>query len=256
MEKRNILNKSLFRKQDKIGQCGEIMISELIKLITRALFFGGYLSGESSYPKPLTKKEETECFKRMKNGDKQARDKLIRHNMRLVAHIAKKFAASGDMDDLISIGSIGLIKGIESYNSEKCTTLATFLARCIENEILMTLRSAKRHNNTVYISDTLGIDSDGNEYSLMDILSVKEESVFRQVEQNVLAEKLNELLLESLTEREYAVMRYRYGLKGTPVLTQLQTAEKLHISRSYVSRIESKSLGKLREVLIKEHFDE
>ncbi len=231
------------------------MIKAFLRLITKALFFGGHLAWENSYPKPLPKSEEAECFRLMKNGDSAARDKLILHNMRLVAHIAKKFSSNGDMDDLISVGSIGLIKGIESFDAEKCTALATFLARCIENEILMTLRSQKKHGNNVYCSDPVGIDPDGNEYTLMDILSVREESVFRQVEQNVLSQKLNDILKNALSEREYFVVCCRYGLNNTPVLTQLQTAKKLRISRSYVSRIESKALEKLRDSLVKGDFD-
>ena len=215
------------------------MIKAFLRLITKALFFGGHLAWENSYPKPLPKSEEAECFRLMKNGDSAARDKLILHNM----------------DDLISVGSIGLIKGIESFDAEKCTALATFLARCIENEILMTLRSQKKHGNNVYISDPVGIDPDGNEYTLMDILSVREESVFRQVEQNVLSQKLNDILKNALSEREYFVVCCRYGLNNTPVLTQLQTAKKLRISRSYVSRIESKALEKLRDSLVKGDFD-
>ncbi len=232
------------------------MFKAIIKLLSKVLFFGGFLSGEGSYPKPLGKDEETRCFELMKKGDRSARDKLITHNMRLVAHIAKKFVGNGDTDDLISIGSIGLIKGIESYDCEKCTAPATFLARCIENEILMTLRSQKRHSGTLYINEPIGTDSDGNEYSLMDVLSVKEESVFIQAEQNVLAEKLNEILLSCLTEREYTVIFHRYGLRNTPALTQLQTARKLSISRSYVSRIEAKAIEKIRSALKQEHFFE
>ena len=231
------------------------MFGALVRLFSKALFFTGYLDGKTSYPKPLCKEDEAVCLQLMKQGSKAAREKLIRHNMRLVSHIAKKYAGSGDMDDLISIGSIGLIKGVESYEIGKSTTLATFLARCIENEILMTLRSAKRYKNTVYLQESLGTDSDGNEFSLMDVLSVGEESVFRQVEQNILSEKLNVILKVALSAREYEIICYRYGLNGCRVLTQLQTAEKLKISRSYVSRIESKALEKVRERIIRDDFE-
>jgi len=231
------------------------MFEALLKLFSKALFFTGYLDGRTSYPKPLSKEDEAVCLQLMKEGSKAAREKLIRHNMRLVSHIAKKYASGGDMDDLISIGSIGLIKGVESYETGKSTTLATFLARCIENEILMTLRSAKRYKNTVYLQEALGTDSDGNEFSLMDILAEGEETVFKQVEQNILAEKLNQILKAVLDEREYEIICHRYGLNGCNVLTQLQTAEKLKISRSYVSRIESKALQKVKQHITRESFD-
>ncbi|MEG1923645.1 MAG: RNA polymerase sporulation sigma factor SigK [Clostridia bacterium] len=221
----------------------------LLKFFSKIFFFTGYVSGKNSYPKPLSKEDEQRNIELMKKGDNEAREILINHNLRLVAHIAKKYSYGNDLDDLISIGSIGLIKGVESYEPSKSTTLATFLARCIENEILMTLRSAKRYQNTVYLQDTLGVDSDGNEFSLMDLLSIKDESVFRQVEQSVLSEKLNEILIATLTQREYTIIKYRFGLQGASVLTQLQTAEKLKISRSYISRIETKALKKLREKL-------
>ena len=208
----------------------------------------GYFSN-GSYPQPLTAEEEAECLARMKAGSKSARDKLIMHNMRLVAHIAKKYGKS-DLDDLISIGSIGLIKGVESYSTEKGTTLATCLARCIENEILMTLRSNKRYANTVHLQNKLGVDNDGNEYTLMDVLAIKEESVFHQAEMSIMKQNLLKIIREHLSEREQKIILMRYGLEenSTP-LTQLQTAKKLGISRSYISRIESRALDKIRQFI-------
>ena len=207
----------------------------------------GYFSN-GSYPQPLSPEEEAECLRRYKAGSKAARDKLITHNMRLVAHIAKKYGKN-DLDDLISIGSIGLIKGVESYSLDKGTTLATYLARCIENEILMTLRSNKRYQNTVYLQNTLGVDNDGNEYTLMDVLALKEDSVFHQAEMSILSQNLLKIIREHLSEREQKIILMRYGLDGSTPLTQLQTAKKLGISRSYISRIDTLALEKIRQYL-------
>ena len=208
----------------------------------------GFFSN-GSYPQPLSAEEEKECLARMKAGSKSARDKLILHNMRLVAHIAKKYGKN-DLDDLISIGSIGLIKGVESYSSEKGTTLATYLARCIENEILMTLRANKRYANTVHLQNKLGVDNDGNEYTLMDVLAIKEESVFHQAEMSILKQNLLKIIKEHLSEREQKIILMRYGLEENSIpMTQLETAKKLGISRSYISRIESRALEKIRQYI-------
>ena len=224
------------------------MFSAFALLLRRLFFMTGYFQN-GSYPQPLSPEEEAECLKRFKAGSRAARDKLITHNMRLVAHIAKKYGKN-DLDDLISIGSIGLIKGVESYSTEKGTTLATYLARCIENEILMTLRSNKRYQNTVYLQNTLGVDNDGNEYTLMDVLAIKEESVFHQAEMSILRQNLLKIIREHLNEREQKIILMRYGLEenSTP-LTQLQTAKKLGISRSYISRIETRALEKIKQYL-------
>lgn len=224
------------------------MFESFFNLLKRLFFFTGYFSN-GSYPQPLSPEEEAECLRKMKAGSKAARDKLITHNMRLVAHIAKKYGKN-DLDDMISIGSIGLIKGVESYSTEKGTTLATYLARCIENEILMTLRSNKRYQNTVYLNSTLGVDNDGNEYTLMDVLAVKEDSVFHQAEMSILRQNLLNIIHDHLTAREQKIILMRYGLtEGTVPLTQLQTAKQLGISRSYISRIESRALNKIKEYL-------
>lgn len=218
-----------------------------LELIKRLFFFTGYFSN-GSYPKPLSAEEEAYYIDQMNKGNKAARDKLITHNMRLVAHIAKKYNKN-DMDDLISIGSIGLIKGVESFSAEK-GTLATYLARCIENEILMTLRANKKYQNTVYLNNTLGVDNDGNEYTLFDVLAVKEDSVFHKAEISILRDNLLKCINEKLTERERKIILMRYGLEeGSVPMTQLQTAKKLGISRSYISRIETRALSKLRQYI-------
>ena len=224
------------------------MFMSFIQLLKRLFFMTGYFSN-GSYPQPLSAEEEAECLARMKAGSRAARDKLIMHNMRLVAHIAKKYGKN-DLDDLISIGSIGLIKGVESYSSEKGTTLATYLARCIENEILMTLRSNKRYANTVHLQNKLGVDNDGNEYTLMDVLAIKEDSVFHQAEMSIMRQNMLKIIREHLNEREQKIILMRYGLVENSVpQTQLQTAKKLGISRSYISRIESRALEKIRQYL-------
>lgn len=221
----------------------------LLALLKKAFWFTGYF-GNGSYPRPLSAEEEEKCIAEMKKGSNSAREKLITHNMRLVAHVAKKYGKN-DTDDLISIGSIGLIKGVESFSPEKGTTLATYLARCIENEILMTLRANKKYQNTVYLNNTLGVDNDGNEYTLYDVLAVKEESVFHQAEISILRETLLKNIHRYLTDREQKIILMRYGIEKDSVpMTQLETAKQLNISRSYVSRIETRALNKLKQHLM------
>ncbi len=231
-----------------------MIFNAVTAIISKIFCFCGYYSAGMAYPKPLPPEEEAACIKLLSKGDEEARDKLIRHNMRLVAHIAKKYSAKQDFEDAISVGSIGLIKGLNTYSVEKGTTLATYLARCIENEILMMLRADKRYKNTVYLSDRMDCDSEGNEFTLMNVLAVNEESIFKQAEQSILSQKLDSIMQANLTKREYEILVMRYGLKNTTPLTQLQTAEKFCISRSYVSRIETKALRKLRSVLNKNDF--
>lgn len=227
------------------------MFTVLLTFLKRIFFFTGYFT-TNSYPKPLSSQQESYYLGKMLEGDQEAREKLIYHNMRLVAHIAKKYTANNDADDLISIGSIGLIKGLESYTSNKGTTLATYLARCIENEILMNLRANKKYKNTVYLQEQLGVDNEGNEYTLMEILCDGEENVFRKVELSILRQNLLKIIHRQLNEREQQILIMRFGLDGNAPLTQLETAQKLDISRSYVSRIETKAIKKLRSSMSSE----
>lgn len=225
------------------------MFEQFLLFLKRLFFATGYFSS-GSYPKPLTAEEEAECLAHMQQGSRKAREKLICHNMRLVAHIAKKYAKNNDLEDMISIGSIGLIKGVETFSAEKGANLATYLARCIENEILMNIRANKRYQNTVYLQNTIGVDNDGNEFTLMDVLAAGEDSVFKQAETSILRTSLLKLVHTRLTEREQKIILMRYGIEeGATPLTQLQTARKLGISRSYVSRIETRALEKLREAM-------
>ena len=173
-----------------------------------------------------------------------AREQLIRHNLRLVAHIVKKYSNAGEADDLISVGSIGLIKGIETFEYGKGSQLATYCAKCIENEILMYIRANKKHRSTVSLGEPVGTDKDGNEITLMDILPARSDSMFKEVEARVLYAQILEVMDRVLTKREKEILCYRYGIEA-PHLTQLQIAKKLNISRSYVSRIEKHAIEKL-----------
>ena len=215
----------------------------------RVLFFTGTIGAKNAFPKPLSKEEEEKYLFLVAQGDKQAKEILIKHNMRLVVHIAKKYSGAAESDDLISVGSIGLIKAINTYQAGKGTTLATYTARCIENEILMLIRANKKHKNTLLLSDSVGTDKDGNELTLMDLLFEKEDCVFEEVERSVQREKLLAQIKRILTEREYTIICLRYALKGGIPLPQREVANILKISRSYISRIEKCAIEKLRRVL-------
>ena len=223
-------------------------------LLGKIVFFTGAIGSKSSFPKPLSKEEEERYLERVAKGDKQARDILVKHNMRLVAHIVKKYSGAAETDDLISVGSIGLIKAIGSYNADKGTTLATYTARCIENEILMLIRANRKHKNTLSLSEPVGTDKDGNELTLMDLLFEKEDCVFEAVERSVQREKLLKQIKKILSEREYTILCLRYALKGGIPLPQREVANVLKISRSYISRIEKHAIEKLKNKLKAEDF--
>lgn len=206
-----------------------------------------FLLQSSSFPEPLTESEERYYLRKLAEGDEDARNILIEHNLRLVAHIVKKYQAAGENDDLISIGTIGLIKGISSYNTDKKTKLATYVARCIENEILMSIRHDKKFANQVSLNEPIGFDSDGNEVSLMDVLQSDNEDICEKIDRENMIARLYKKIRTSLTERDQQIIRLRYGLCGTEPLPQREVASILGISRSYVSRIEKKALGKLFE---------
>lgn len=204
-----------------------------------------HISGQGSFPKPLSTVQEKEYIAKMREGDENARAVLIERNLRLVAHIAKKyFQNAEEQDDIISIGSIGLIKAVDSFRSDKQTRLSTYAAKCIENEILMYFRNRKKLQNDVSINEEIDCDKDGNALSLMDIIC-EEDNVLEKIYGRVRTEKLAEALNSALGKRERTIVMLRYGL-SEPALTQRETAERLGISRSYVSRIEKKALEKLR----------
>lgn len=225
------------------------MFSFLTELMPRMIFTLSYVTNVSSFAKPLTGEEEKMYLERYRNGDNDARNILIERNLRLVAHVVKKYPAAGDTDDLISIGTIGLIKAISSFKADKGTRLATYAARCIENEILMSMRQSKKRQGEVLLQDPVGKDSEGKEISLMDKLASDAEDVFEEVETKLRIKELYEKLSLILSKREKRIIELRYGLCGMNSLTQKEIASLLGISRSYVSRIEKKALSKLFDKL-------
>lgn len=200
-----------------------------------------------SFPKPLNPEEEQEYLVKCQQGDKGARDILIERNLRLVAHIVKKYNIQDkEQDDLISIGTIGLIKAIDTFDIKKGIRLATYASRCIDNELLMMLRSGKKQNKEVYLYEPIGSDKEGNEISLLDIIEAAEFDVTKKLELQENIQKLYQYVKEVLTDREKEIIILRYGLGGQKEITQRELAQRLGISRSYVSRIEKKALKKLR----------
>ena len=230
------------------------MLQLLCNFLLRLFFFTGSVRDEESYPRPLSPKEEAKCLALAREGDAAARDKLIRHNMRLVAHVVKKYTGAAETDDMISVGSIGLIKAINTYEPSRGTRLATYTARCIENEVLMFIRAGKKHKANVSLSDPVGTDKDGNELTIMDLLFEKEDKVFGSVEQSLMLEKFLSAVKRLLDERETQVICMRYALTGGAPMPQREVAQRMKISRSYVSRIEKHALEKLRAGLRREDF--
>ncbi|WP_094546357.1 RNA polymerase sporulation sigma factor SigK [Petroclostridium xylanilyticum] len=209
-----------------------------------------YVSNTNSFPQPLSTEEEQMYLERYRAGDEEAKNVLIERNLRLVAHIIKKYSTTGkDSDDLISIGTIGLIKAITTFDADKGTRLATYAARCIENEILMTIRAGKKMQNEVSLHDPIGVDKEGNEIALIDIISNDGESVLEEVELKMQVKKLYNKMKNILKNREKLVLQLRYGLLNGNVKTQREIAQMLGISRSYVSRIEKKAIKKLGKEL-------
>lgn len=212
------------------------------------LYFALHLKKGSSFPRPLTRREEEACIAQIKAGDLGARERLVEHNLRLVAHIIKKYPSSDDQDDLISIGTIGLLKAVSTFDFEKGTRFATYASRCIENEILMHFRSTKKTLSDVYISDPIDTDRDGNSISLIDALA-DESCIEDSIDLKLSSERLYEAIKACLDMRERQIVMLRYGLLGHREMTQREVAKYLGISRSYVSRIEKRALTKLRQRL-------
>ena len=197
---------------------------------------------------PLTMEQESECLKKMKNGDFEARNELIERNMRLVAHVAKKYQSPEDeMEDLISIGTIGLIKAVETYKEDYGSRLATYAARCIDNELLMHFRAKKKTSKEVSLYEPIGTDKEGNQIQLLDVVVSEDEDVVELLEQDRKVRRLNEIIPQTLSGRELFIIINRYGLYGKKTMTQREIARKLGISRSYVSRIEKRAIEKLRQ---------
>ena len=213
-------------------------------------FFLGYLgNGMNAFPKPLSQKEEKMYFDLYKAGDEEAKNILVERNMRLVVHVVKKYSNQwGDNDDLISIGAIGLIKAVTTYDSDKASRFATYAAKCVQNEVLMYLRSSKKTNN-VSIDEPIGHDKEGNSISLIDILESEDRDIDETVETKIKINELKEKMEENLSERENLIVKMRYGLDGYREKTQKEIADELGISRSYVSRIEKKAIEKINAVM-------
>ena len=214
--------------------------------IKSAILVVGYIQSSNLFPEPLTQAEEALYLKQLKEGNEEARNILIERNLRLVAHVAKKYSTSNvDIDDLISIGSIGLIKGINSFNVDKGSKLSTYISRCIDNEILMYLRSTKKLQNEVYLNDTIGEDKDSNVVTLQEVLVADEKTIDEQVDLKLQIKKLYSKISSILKDRERTIINLRFGLDGNKPKTQNEIAQEMGISRSYVSRIETKAIGKL-----------
>ncbi len=220
----------------------------LLEFLRNIFFFALHIDSNTVFPKPLSKKEEEECFVKISEGDKEAKNKLIEHNLRLVAHIVKKYSNNiSDQDELISIGTIGLIKAVSTFDYSKGARFATYASRCIENEILMNFRAAKKSSGDVYINEPVETDKDGNTLTLMDLIDDGID-IHEQVDMLIRSRQLYRFLGKCLDKREFDIIVYRYGLYGNQPHTQNETAEKLDISRSYVSRIEKKAIEKLRKM--------
>ena len=228
------------------------MLEWLLSALDAAWLFALHLAGKSSFPGPLSPEEEQACIEQMGRGEPQAKEKLIVHNLRLVAHIAKKYASSRtDGDDLVSIGTIGLMKAVNTFRPES-GKLTSYASRCIENEILMHLRSEKKRRNTVSLNDPIGADADGNEVQLMDLLDAGDEGVDEKVERRVEARRALEALEGRLEPREKQVILLRYALADGVQRPQHDVGKILGISRSYVSRIEKQALEKIRRAMEEE----
>ncbi len=223
-----------------------LSISGFLTFLNSSIFMVGYISTNNLFPEPLSSEEEKEYLDKFENGDLNAKNVLIERNLRLVAHISKKYTSTSvPLDDLISIGTIGLIKGINSYNSKKGVKLSTYISRCIENEILMFFRNTKKLNSEVYLNEPIGKDKDDNVITLQEILENNERSIEDSIDLKLKQKKLYEKMNTVLKPREKEILILRFGLNNSKPLTQNEVADIFGISRSYVSRIETKAINKL-----------
>lgn len=227
-----------------------MIFENFITFLGKVLFFSGLVNDKNSFPKPLSKKEELGYFQKFWQGDMQAKDVLIRHNLRLVAHVVKKYNGAAEADDLISCGTIGLIKAINSFRADKGTQISTYASRCIENEVLMFLRVSKKHQQVGSLNESLGDDHDGNEICLVDIITDdKEQSDIDEAMHQQLMRKLVVAMKQKLSEREFKIVNLRYGLTDHIALPQREVAKQLNISRSYISRIEKHALEIVQQIV-------
>ena len=223
------------------------MFKLLLDLVAGLYYFALHVTSSGSFPNPLSVTLENQLLAKSQAGDIEARNKLIEHNLRLVAHIVKKYYATGaEQDDLISIGTIGLIKAVSTFKSNKGIRLATYAARCIENEILMFFRNQRKSSQDVFISDPIDTDKDGNALTLIDIIADRHD-IIEEIDKKMKLEKLQVILAGCLESREKKIIELRYGINGNKEYTQREIAQKLGISRSYVSRIEKSALEKMRK---------
>ena len=224
------------------------MLLKLLKLIfSKIMFLFGRIKTEKAFEKPLSAQEEAECFEKLKLGDKLAEEKLVKHNLRLVAHIAQKYKGKFSQDELISTGSIGLLKAIKTYSVSKGNSFSTYATRCIENEILMMLRANKKYANQVFLDDAIMSDKDGNQVSLIEVVPDFSDNIIDNVHTNIAYQKVQKIIESKLTEREKQVVYMRYGLCGYSQYTQIEISKILGISRSYISRIEKYAIDVIRK---------
>ena len=232
-----------------------MIVESFMMFIQKIMFFSSYINNNSSFPKPLTQEEEQKYLEASEKGDQKAKEILINHNLRLVAHIVKKYSMADETDDLISVGSLGLIKAINTYKISHGTQFSTYASRCIENEILMLIRANKKHKCSISVEDVLGKDDEDNEITIADLNYDNDKDVEKLFEMNYLSNKLDIVLKKYLNKREYEIICLRYGLKGLPMLPQREVAEKLGISRSYISRLETKAINTLKKHLKHNDYD-
>lgn len=222
-----------------------LIIAALARLFSPVLG----ISTQQSFPPALSSEEEKHCFSLMKNGEEEARQKLILHNLRLVSHIVRKYYSTNkNQEDLVSIGTIGLVKAVDTFNTDNGTRFATYAAKCIQNEILMSFRAERKHASDISINETIDVDRDGNPLAYIDVIS-SDENISEETERKIMSERALKCIKTVLTLRERQIIIMRYGLCGTRELTQREIAERLGISRSYVSRIEKSALEKLKNAL-------
>lgn len=226
-----------------------MIFENFVLFMNKILLFSSYINTASGFPKPLPIEEEKKYFSLMKNGDKKAKDILINHNLRLVSHIVKKYSGAGEADDLLSVGSIGLIKAVNSFQYGKGTQFSTYAARCIENEILMLLRVSKKHKNIGSLQETLGDENRENDVELLNMIPSLDEELYTILDNKILNEKINSIIDKKLPEREAKIIKMRYGINGSVPLTQREVAEFLGISRSYISRLETKALATIKDLI-------
>ena len=253
---KNVIPFDKFRTFPVLAAYTSIMILEgFFALLSNIMILSAGIDTGNSFPQPLSKEREKEFLLKAAAGDREARDALVKHNLRLVAYIAKKYVNYPDKDELLSVGTYGLIKAIDSYKPGKSTTLATYASRCIENEILMAMRGYKKRRSDVSIYDRVGADKEGNDVAIVDMLAVDEDTVYTNMEAELKRGTLKRLMERTLKPREKQLICYRYGLNDDVPLTQQETAERLGISRSYVSRMEKAALIKLRREIESENIE-